>query len=505
MTRDRPFRAVIFDMDGVLTRTARLHEQAWKEMFDPFLREHEGQRPFSSADYRAHVDGKPRYQGVSDFLASRELALPHGDPSDAPDAKTICGLGNRKNAHFLELLESEGVEVFDDAVQALGRWQRGGLKAAAVSSSRNCRRILRAADLERRFDVIVDGQLAAQRSLRGKAEIMMEAALRLEVDPSEAVVFEDATAGVRAARRVGFGLVVGVARAGNERDLEEAGAHTCTTDVYRVHFLRCLPSALDRIDEISARRQGRPLAIFLDFDGTLAPIVDDPADAHISDAMRATLKGLRCPVAIISGRDRNDVAARVGIDGLFYAGNHGFDIAGRGQRRTLPEAEDALADVDAAQAELERRVGPLAGVILERKRYSLAVHYRKVRDESTIHQVRQAVEAARASTGLRMRTGKMVLELEPAVDWNKGRALEWLVDVLPVSGAEQAFVVYAGDDETDEDAFAVLRQHGAGVRVGAEMTRSLADYRLAGSEDVLELLRRLGALCEARPDGDRST
>jgi alpha,alpha-trehalase len=235
MMRDRSFEAVIADMDGVLTGTATLHERAWKQMFDPFLATREDPSPFSSADYRAHVDGKPRYDGVADFLASRGIDLPRGRPSDGPERQTVYGLGNRKNELFDALLQREGVQVFKDAIPALERWRREGLQLAVVSASRNCRRVLEAADLVRRVDVIVDGQLALDRGLQGKADIMLEAARRLDVLPSDAVVVENPTAGVRAARQGGFGLVVGIARDGHAHELAAAGADLVVDSLARVH------------------------------------------------------------------------------------------------------------------------------------------------------------------------------------------------------------------------------------------------------------------------------
>lgn len=493
--RRRPFEAVISDMDGVLTRTARLHARAWKRMFDDLLRRYEGQRPFSDADYRAYVDGKPRYAGVADFLASRHIELPRGQPSDGPGDVTICGLGNRKNGFFLELLESDGVEVFDDTVGAVDRWRRGQMKLAAVSSSRNCRRVLRAAGLEDRFDVIVDGQVAEELGLEGKPGIMLEAARRLAVAPADAVILEDATAGIRAGRRDGFGLVVGVARADNTRDLREAGADVVTRNVARLRFPRRLPNALERVAEMTARRGARPLAVVLDYDGTLAPVVPHPRDARMSEAMRSAVRALarRCPVAILSGRDREDIEARVGIEGILYVGNHGFDIAGGGHRRAVAEARQVLDDVDRAERELRQRVGRISGAIVERRRYSVAAHHLGVGSEAARQQVERAVEAIRAKTGLRKRTASGRLELEPAVDWDEGRAVRWLMDAVRGGQPQEMFVLYLGDDEADEDAFAALGRDGAGVRVGGAITTSLADYHLEGPEEVQRLLESVTA------------
>lgn len=497
MNQEHPFDAVILDMDGVLTRTASLHEQAWKRMFDDFLSRREGQQPFSGSDYRTHVDGKPRYEGVADFLSARSIELPRGKPVDSPERETVCGLGNRKNELFLALLEEQGVEVFEDALAALHRWRRGGLKLAAVSSSRNCRRVLRAVDLDSLFEVIVDGQTAAEQGLVGKPQIMTEAAQRLAVAPSDTVVIEDATAGVRAGRQDGFGMVVGVNRNRHEDGLKEAGAHLVVSDVCRVRFPRRLPNALDRVEEMDALRDGSPLLIFLDFDGTLAPIVDDPSEAHISNACRAALKNLRCPTAVISGRDREDVESRVALENLCYAGSHGLDIRCQGHQRTLPDAEDALDDVNQAESELRHRIGERKGVIIERKRFSVAVHYRQIDKDSVIEEIRRTVDTICEETSLRKRMGKKVFALEPAVDWDKGRALNWLVDSLPTSAAKEPFIIYIGDDETDEDAFDVLRFNGIGIRVGHEIARSLADYQVDDPSQVIELLKQFG------PDDDR--
>lgn len=494
--RMHPFQAVIFDMDGVLTRTADLHMQAWKQIFDDYLSRQSNQQPFSRTDYLAHVDGKPRFQGVRDFLDSRRLTLPYGKPSDSADCDTVCGLGNRKNARFLELLESKGVEVFEDAVAALKRWRRGGMKLAIITASRNGQWILEEAGLMDAVDVVIDGAVAAEKALAGKPEIMLEAARRLGVAPANAVIVEDATAGIRAGREGEFGLLVGVSRNGNETALRDAGADHVTADVYGVSFLRRIPNALDHMEDLSAWRGTRPLAVFLDFDGTLAEIAEEPGKAEISEEARSALQRFACPVAVISGRDREDLESRVNVKGIYYAGNHGFDIAGKGHQHTLPEADNAVKDVDHAERMARERLGDLSGVIIERKRYSLAVHYRKVKSEEVLEKVQQAVEDMRRETGLRKRNGKKVLELEPAVEWNKGRALRWLIDILPVSGEETPFIVYAGDDVTDEDAFFALREDGPGIYVGDALTCSLADYHVRDPGEVLHLLRNLADALE---------
>ena len=233
------YEAVLFDLDGVITATARLHAASWKRMFDDYLRGRasargEPFRPFEMpGDYARFVDGRPRYDGVRTFLASRGITLDDGDPDDAPGGETVCGLGNRKNAMFADLLASEGVEVYNGSLAVVRHLLRSGVRAAVVSSSRSCEAILRAAGLDDLFELRVDGQLAAQRGLAGKPapDTFVYAARVLGVDPSRAVVVEDAIAGVEAGRAGGFGLVVAIDRTGETKALARAGADHVVTDL----------------------------------------------------------------------------------------------------------------------------------------------------------------------------------------------------------------------------------------------------------------------------------
>jgi beta-phosphoglucomutase family hydrolase len=232
-------RACLFDLDGVLTQTARVHAQAWKEMFDAFLRrrsERSGEPfvPFDPvADYSAYVDGKPRYDGVRSFLTSRNIKLPEGDPSDPPTAETVCGLGNRKNELVLTLLRRDGVQVYEGSVRYVRAVREAGLNRAVVSASANTREVLRAAGIEDLFEVRIDGIVAAERHLRGKPapDPFLAAAEQLNVPASEAAVFEDALAGVEAGRAGDFGYVVGVDRVGQREALLEYGADIVVGDL----------------------------------------------------------------------------------------------------------------------------------------------------------------------------------------------------------------------------------------------------------------------------------
>ena len=229
-------RACLFDLDGVLTKTAVVHAAAWKEMFDDFLRERDGDGfvPFDPVtDYGEYVDGKPRYDGVRSFLASRGIELPEGQPDDPPGAETVKGLGNRKNDLVLELIRRNGVEAYEGSVRYVEAVHEAGLRRAVVSASANCRDVLRAAGIEDKFEVIVDGIVADRERLRGKPapDTFVAAAQKLGVDVSEGVVFEDALAGVEAGRAGNFGFVVGVDRAGHAAGLRAHGADVVVSDL----------------------------------------------------------------------------------------------------------------------------------------------------------------------------------------------------------------------------------------------------------------------------------
>lgn len=208
--------ALLFDLDGVLTQTAKVHSAAWKELFDDVLESRGDPRPFSPEDYAAYVDGRLRQDGVRTFLASRGITVPDGTPEDPPDAETVHGLGNRKNVRLLELLERDGVDRYEGSVEFLEAARAAGYPTAVVSASRNCRQVLEAAGLTDLFDARVDGEVAAERGLRGKPapDTFLAAAEALGVAPSQAAVIEDAVAGVEAGRAGEFGWVVGVDRVG---------------------------------------------------------------------------------------------------------------------------------------------------------------------------------------------------------------------------------------------------------------------------------------------------
>jgi beta-phosphoglucomutase family hydrolase len=230
---------LLFDLDGVITQTAVVHAAAWKEMFDDFLatygdRSGIQQAPFDRGeDYDRFVDGKPRYDGVRSFLASRSIELPEGTPEDAASAQTVCGLGNRKNDLVQELIARDGVKAYPGSVRYLTQARQAGMKRAVVSSSANCRAVLESCGLLDEFEVIMDGAVASERGLPGKPapDTFLAAAADLGSPKQTCVVFEDALAGVAAGRAGGFGFVVGVDRTGQAAALRESGADRVVEDL----------------------------------------------------------------------------------------------------------------------------------------------------------------------------------------------------------------------------------------------------------------------------------
>ncbi|MFC7485566.1 HAD family hydrolase [Knoellia sp. CPCC 206453] len=227
------YAAALFDLDGVVTPTAEVHMRAWSVMFNDFLTTRGVTQPYTDEDYFAHVDGKPRYEGVAAFLASRNIELPQGDPSDPTSADTICGLGNRKNDAFNVVLESDGVEAYPGSVRLLEALAARNYPMAIVSSSKNAPAVLKAAGVDHFFPFVMHGGLAAELGIAGKPapDTFVAAAEALGVTPEQSVVLEDALSGVQAGATGGFGLVIGVDRGAGTEALTDAGATLVVKDL----------------------------------------------------------------------------------------------------------------------------------------------------------------------------------------------------------------------------------------------------------------------------------
>lgn len=231
------YQAVLFDLDGVVTPTAEVHMRAWSEMFNAFLGSYDGPAadtaPYTDVDYFAQVDGKPRYDGVRDFLSSRGISIPEGSPDDPPSADTVCGLGNRKNDAFNVVLERDGVAAYPGSLLLLDHLEMLGLPLGIVSSSANAPAVLEAAGIDERFAAVVSGDVAARLGLRGKPapDTFLEAARELGAPAARTAVLEDAVSGVSAGAAGGFGLVIGVDRGAGHETLAAAGAQVVVRDL----------------------------------------------------------------------------------------------------------------------------------------------------------------------------------------------------------------------------------------------------------------------------------
>ena len=301
--------------------------------------------------------------------------------------------------------------------------------------------------------------------------------------------------------------MVGVSRGGQPELLKSSGADIVVTDLSELRLGEknletdtMVPLALEQLAEVRARIHGRRIVIFLDYDGTLTPIVERPELAVLSDAMRETLRALadRCTVVVISGRERSDVAGLVGLDKVIYAGCHGFDIGGpKGMEIRHEEGAGYVPIIAQAADELRRRLASIDGVIVENKTYTVAVHFRRVRAEN-VGRVEHSVETVLAGHPLLRKTfGKMVFELRPNMNWDKGKAVLWLLHAL---GLDEAGVVpcYLGDDVTDRDAFKALRGKGISILVSEHPLPTCADYRLSDPSEVRIFLDELATMLGPR-------
>lgn len=331
----------------------------------------------------------------------------------------------------------------------------------------------------------------------------LAAAERLGVRPGRGVVVATDPATVEAARAGGFALVVGVDLAGRRDALRDAGADMIVGDPADVAVrtgdrrMSELPDALGALDGLAARRP----AVFFDFDGTLSDIVDDPdAAVPVPGATRALRRlAARCPVAVLSGRDLADVTKRVGVPGIWYAGSHGFELTAPDGTHHQNDAAAAAIDVLAqAAAALRDRLGPIPGVVVEHKRFGVAVHYRNA-GRDRVGEVAAAVRAAGRRDELRVTTGREVIELRPDLDWDKGKTLRWVIEHLLESGSGSLTPIYLGDDITDEDAFDAVREDGVPILVrhnddGDRATA--ARYALDSPTRAAEFTDRLAAELE---------
>ncbi|MBS0001018.1 MAG: trehalose-phosphatase [Cyclobacteriaceae bacterium] len=501
-------KAAIFDLDGVITQTAFLHAEAWKEMFDQYndQRKKKNLEPFDAfsiqKDYPIYIDGIPRYDGVANFLKSRKIELPWGNPEDDPGMQTICSLGNLKNEIFLRKVDNHGAKVIESNIRVAEKWKKSGLKTAIVSSSKNCEMILKSAGLEDLFEVRIDGMDSGERKLNGKPapDIFLEAAAELGFLPDESLIVEDSLAGVEAGVRGRFKYVIGIGHGDKAEKMKELGADKVVHNLEDLdtHFKtdltdhRNLQDALEQFEILASEWEGKKIYLFLDYDGTLSPIVREFDKAFLADDMREAIIKISklCFTAIVSGRGMDDVKERVKIEHLYYAGSHGFEISGPGDfYYEIEKARKLIPSLDKIEEELRTNLAQVEGVKFERKKFALAVHYREAAEEK-VKKVKMIIDQALKNyRDIVKGRGKKVIEIKPKVYWHKGKAINHLLNVFRKEN-EDSYVIYIGDDITDEDAFMQIRE-GTGILVGSHGEPTFAGYHLENVKAVREFLIRM--------------
>ncbi len=512
------FDAVLFLLEGVLVDSDALLVSVWRQAFDEFqaarlatattmdpgLRQNEAQIPHAAAatptapfdaarDYPMKIRGYPFDLVAGRLLAARQITVPPGGARDRPEALSTWGLARRAERILAARLRA-GVVIRDAAVRLAKTLHRCGFRVGLVSREAQATALLQAAGLLGLFDARVDGR-DVQRFRLGPwpaPEPWRDALRRLEVSTHRSAALVNGPAEAAAARQAGIAAVWDVG------DRAALGGAPDVIDAFTVVLPSApvgaaaapLPSALEHMEAIVPA--GGPVALFLDFDGTLTGITGTPGEAMLADYVRDMLAAIarRIPVAIVSGRDRENLQARVQLPMLYYAGSHGFDIAGPdGLRYEQPDALACVASLDAAETYLHGCLDRVPGALVERKRFALAAHYRKV-EPAAVPRVEEAVAAALAAhPDLRASRGKKVIELLPAVDWHKGRAVDWLLARM----APAAWPIYVGDDQTDEAALALLKERGSGIVVQDTPAATAARYRLASPDEVAKFLALLAA------------
>jgi len=502
-------KAAIFDLDGVITDTANTHAKAWKIMFDQYneQRQKEGKEPYGTFtienDYIQYIDGKPRYMGVKDFLSSRNIELPYGNPEDKSDIETVCGLGNMKNQIFLETVTNEGVEILEENVRKAKEWKKAGIRTAIVSSSKNCQMILQAVHLEDLFETRIDGLVSADKNYKGKPapDIFVKAAENLGIDPSDALIVEDALAGVEAGRNGHFGLVIGIAKEKHEEEMKQHGADIVVenlahlpANIVSLKIPDELDSALAHFEEIRQQYKDHDVYLFLDYDGTLTPIVEDYKAAFLSENMRYLIRSISkiSPTSIITGRDLMDIRELVKLDELHYAGSHGFELIGPdGFVFENEEAKKSLKKIVKAADRIKEATSTIDGVKFERKKFALAVHYRQVSEHQQSKVKKIVYDILSQYPEIKPGKGKKVIELKPNFNWHKGKSLRKLLERIVKNTTNHPFIFYIGDDITDEDAFFEILDDGIGILVGDHGQKTFAGFHLKNVNEVKTFLEKL--------------
>lgn len=499
-------RALIFDLDNIIAESQTLQVLAWKRLFDHYNHQRKLSQkpeyvPFDrEVDYSNKIHGHSIYDAVRTFLSSRNIKLPEGDPDDLPGYESVSALGNMKNQIYRDLFKDRGIDFFSDLIEPVERWKDEGYKTAAISTNKKCHILLKDAGIDMIFDKIVDGYDIEKLDLKGKpeADIYLEAARQLNVSPEETAVFEDDVEGIKAARKGGFKRVVGLSRNNSPETLRNYGANivirSYATLNHTVHEFDELPSALTRLGELFEDWKNKELLFFLDYDMLHPAIRKQPEDIFISEEIKDLLSRLSnyAKVTVINGRDLSDIRQMTGLDQIYYAGNYGFEISGPGNIHYEHEGlRKILPKLDIAEKLLRDKLLEFDNVRFERQRYVLSIHYQNLEDEKTPEAESRINQILLNRPDLEKVIGEKMIEIRPYQNWNKGKAMKWLMG--EVSGIlHDNYLVYLGNDFTDEDAFTqIIKQKGIRILVGNHGELTLADYKLQDLDEVKAWLNNI--------------
>lgn len=490
-------KAFIFDLDGVLTDTQRLHASAWEKMFNEFLSDRD-QDAFTPADYRQFLDGKPRHDGIKSFLSSRDIRL-----SD----KEIQELGLKKNQYYLEELKANGPGLIEESFSFVVQLSKKGVPMAVVSSSRNCRLIMNATGLSDYIEVIVDPFLADTHQLKGKPapDYFLKACELLGFEAQECCMVEDAISGVEAGVRGGFKKVIGIKTNPSEislKELRQAGAHQVVSSLWQIDGTTELLKLRSAAALFSDMQRDQNLFLFLDYDGTLSEIVEEPWKAVPVEGIVPLISALgkMIPVCLITGRDTEVIKSFIDLPHIYYSTCHGFEINGpHNLHYELEEARALEPLFDKAREELTHLLEHHEGLVIERKTFGLAFHYRMIKSQEAAQEVISMVrEYASLHQELKSKGGEEVIELLPNLNWDKGKALLKLYEVLSYKPSK--LPLFLGDGKTDEDAFREMLGWGYPVLVQESLRPTLASYQLKGPQEVKKFLEQLQNFLEKRSE-----
>lgn len=488
MLTQLPFKAIILDMDGVLTNTRELHFNSWKIVFETFLKAKGLSVPFTKEHYQGYVDGKPRSEGIKSFLEALGIL---------PSESELEVLSREKNLNYLKFLETNSPIMYSDVLESLKLWKSQGIKLGVVSSSENCRIVLKKFKLEDFFTTLVDGIDGQQKHLRGKPfpDYFLEAVEQIGVQSEECALVEDSVSGVIAAKKAHFKTIYGMSREGQTpfAQLYESGADAVITSLLDIGHA---PHVLTAWDDFIAHVGSRDIALFIDYDGTLSNIVSQPSAAVISEQTKNILESLSkaFKVAIVSGRDRLDIKERIGLDNIFYSGCHGFDISGPGCFHFIQEdVQKYLPALEEASIAASNLLGGIHGLLIEKKLFATAIHYRMVEFKSRMDIKNQLKPIIEKYPQLILKEGKKVFDILPNVNWDKGKAVNKICEILSIDST-QTVPLYVGDDLTDEDAFLALHGKGISIKVDSGMSATMADYHLNNPGEVTLFLERISKL-----------